>query len=179
MRKLYAFLVVAIAALFIAAAWIGTASAPLEPAPTVAPAATTAPVFPPCRDQVPREKLAPLAAGRGKTTHVFLHYWGAPPPSSLTAVRAGFIARGWSDIAYNGLVTPTGEVWPGRPESMVSGATYGYNDRSVALCYLAYGPRWPVTDAQRLAGGRWLVAAHKRYTRAKFSTHAAAGPRQG
>lgn len=159
---------------FILAVGLVLAPGPADPpAPRPTPTASV-PALPPCLTREPAQAGRPVPMGPRKITHVFLHHWGGTPGSPALALQA-FTSRGYVAIAYNALVTADGQTWPGRPETMQSAATRGFNDRSVAICFLGDLTRAPATDAQLVAGGRWLASALKRYPGARFAEHADAG----
>jgi hypothetical protein len=122
-----------------------------------------------------------MAAAKRRIDFVVLHHWGGPPPASREVAHKAFVSRGYSGIAYNAIVTASGDVWVGRPESERSAATYGLNERSVAICLLGNFDRGNEggergrpprpTDAQIGAAGRELLGMLRRYPGAKFIQH--------
>lgn len=81
----------------------------------------------------------------------------------------------WNDIAYNFLVSRTGEVYEGRGFGIQSAATLGHNDHTYAICFLGNDTKGKddVTDKGRKAitdlivdyegrkGAKLLVKGHR------------------
>lgn len=84
---------------------------------------------------------------------------------------AFFKGQGYSDIAYNALITPKGEVWKGRDEAYIGGSNKGLNAKAVSFCWLGNLDKAPPTDAQLVAAGLWIRAALKRHPGAKLIGH--------
>jgi hypothetical protein len=86
-----------------------------------------------------------------KVTHLFLHHTtGAnlDVPAWMRGIQSFHQGqRGWSDIAYNWLVSPDGDVYEGRGWTVQGGHTAGWNSRSVAVAYLGNGDRTVPNDA--------------------------------
>jgi N-acetylmuramoyl-L-alanine amidase len=65
--------------------------------------------------------------------------------------------KGWSDIAYNFIIMPSGRIYEGPGWTRVNEATKGYNSNSIAICWAGnYENRTPT--AASLAAGRALLA---------------------
>lgn len=79
-------------------------------------------------------------------TDLVIHYSGSnadqEPLHKNCAARVRGIqrfhmdSRGWSDIAYNWLVCRHGYIFRGRGWAVMSAATLGHNDHTVAVCFL-------------------------------------------
>ena len=82
-----------------------------------------------------------------------------------------FKAQGYADIAYNALITPSGEVWKGRDEAYIGGSNKGLNARAVSFCWLGNLDKAEPTDAQIVAAGLWIRSALKRHPGAKLIGH--------
>lgn len=71
--------------------------------------------------------------------------------------------QGWSDIAYNFLVSRDGQIFTGRGWRVMSAATLGHNDHTVAFCFLGADKkgRDDITDKGRRAFSQLIFAAEK------------------
>lgn len=152
---------------------------PAAPAPTPTATATPALPAPPCLDQHGAPQLAPLTALVRPARYIVLHHWGAPPPSSITAMQGIFASMRYNGPPYNAMITRAGVLWQGRPESRESGATWGLNDRSVAVCLVDDLTTRTATDAAVGAAGVWVRGALRRHPRALFVQHRDAGRMYG
>lgn len=85
-----------------------------------------------------------------RVTHLFLHHAAATYQSGAAGMRAiqkfHQDSRGWADYAYNWGVWDDGTIFEGRGWGATGGHTKGWNDRSVAVCYMGDGSR-PVPQA--------------------------------
>jgi hypothetical protein len=102
---------------------------------------------------------------------VVMHHQAGTAWAKPEQARAWFKSQGYEDVAYNALITPKGEVWPGRGEGFMSAANKGLNAKSVAFCFLGNLDKAPPTDAQLVAAGLWVRAALKRHPGAKLIQH--------
>jgi hypothetical protein len=74
-------------------------------------------------------------ANRYPVTEAVLHCAGVPAgwAAQLTgaqmveAIRRWHLQRGWRDIGYHYVVTPSGEVWTGRPADQIGAGVVGHN----------------------------------------------------
>ncbi len=74
---------------------------------------------------------------------IVLHHSGVRNgPKGHDAARAFesyHLSKKWSGIAYNWMVTETGEVLEGRGAGAVSAATKGWNSRTESICFTGWG----------------------------------------
>ena len=82
-----------------------------------------------------------------------------------------FKSQGYSAVAYTVMITPRGDLWPGRPEEYISGANRGLNAKSVSFCWLGNLDHHPPTDAQLVAAAAWVKAARLRHPGAVLIGH--------
>jgi len=97
---------------------------------------------------------------------VYIHHAADPKPSRFgedaeaRKFQNGHMdTRGWSDLAYNFLVTPSGRVLEGRGWGIRPGATRNHNSESVAVCFMGYFHK-PVNEkpsAEAIAACVWLI----------------------
>lgn len=79
-------------------------------------------------------------------THLVVHYSGSDSDEEASHSRCEDRVRGiqtyhmdtkgWSDIAYNWVVCKHGFIYRGRGWPVMSAATFGHNDHTVAVCFL-------------------------------------------
>lgn len=56
-------------------------------------------------------------------------------------------SRGWSDIAYNYIIMPSGRVWEGRGYGVVGAHAPNYNRRGIGVCFAGNYSETPPTPA--------------------------------
>ncbi len=101
---------------------------------------------------------------------VFIHHAADPRPAIAGEFREAqkfqnyhLDTKGWWDIAYNYLVTPSGRVIEGRGAGIRSGATKHENAASYSICFMGdfhYPVNEKPSDASISAAGqliRWLI----------------------
>lgn len=90
---------------------------------------------------------------------LFIHHTdtqGKDGPKEWVAVqRFHMDTRMFADIAYHGGIGPLAEVMEGRPPAMDGGATLGWNQRSLAICFVGDFTSEPATIDQ-LRSAAWL-----------------------
>lgn len=99
------------------------------------------------------------------------HHQAGPAWKTPAQADAHFDAHGYADVAYNAMITPDGQTWPGRPESAMSAANKGLNAKAVAFCFLGDLDKAPATDPAIRAAGAWLKGARQRHPRATVIVH--------
>lgn len=122
---------------------------------------------------------------RQKVKEVAVHYSAAETPlgedhqkcaGRVRAIQKYHMdTRDYSDIAYNFLVCQHGGVFEGRGWDVKSGATYGANHYTIAVCYLGADKagRRDTTDAAYRAIHSVIVEAKKRYPIEAVQPHSA------
>lgn len=87
--------------------------------------------------------------------HVVVHHTADPGPRRKDVrlylreiQRFHQETRGWSDIAYNYLIDPTGVVWEGRGWEVVGSHAPGYNTRGIGVCFMGTYSTQKPTPAQ-------------------------------
>lgn len=102
----------------------------------------------PRRDSPARTKAA---------TAIVLHHTAGTRPSTRGAAMSTIRAvqtfhqntKRWTDIAYNYLVTPDGELVEGRGDRFQNGANTPRNTDTLSVCLLGNMNRDPFTDAEK------------------------------
>ena len=53
----------------------------------------------------------------------------------IERVKKWHLKRGWSDIGYHYYIRRDGEIYRGRELSTIGAHVYGYNSKSIGICY--------------------------------------------
>lgn len=69
-------------------------------------------------------------------SYLIIHHSATESDVSIEDIRAAHIARGFNDIGYHYLVTASGEIVNGRPESQMGAHAKGINSESLGICCL-------------------------------------------
>lgn len=102
---------------------------------------------------------------------VIVHITASNDNATVADIKAGHIARGFSDIGYHWIVDREGIVHKGRSESIIGSHVAGYNTDTIGISYIARGSdsdqngtygRY-MTDIQRSALERQIAVILKRY----------------
>ena len=101
------------------------------------------------------EELAQRAADSTECI-VLLHSENAGP-QTVEDVHRAHLARKWAGIGFHYFIDKKGEIFTGRPRDAVGAHTYGYNQKSVAVCFQGDFSKEQVGDAQ-LDGAVMLMA---------------------
>lgn len=72
---------------------------------------------------------------------IVLHTLAYEGDADIDRVRRWHLDRGWQDVGYHYLVRRSGEVQPGRPESMVGAHALGYNNKSIGIACEGHGDK--------------------------------------
>lgn len=112
--------------------------------------------------------------GWDKRTGFTVHHSGANPHQSVREIQNFHMdTRGWSDIGYNFLINPAGEIFEGRGWNRVGAHAVGYNTATIGVCiigdYNASLPpsaaldacRWMYQEATRLKGSHLALFGHR------------------
>lgn len=99
--------------------------------------------------------------------YAFIHHTVGPAPTTESGEQAEMRNiqnfhqndRGWSDIAYNFLIMPSGRVYEGRGWNRVNAATQGFNSNSLAFCWVGNYETSAPTQASMDAGRALLAQA--------------------
>jgi N-acetyl-anhydromuramyl-L-alanine amidase AmpD len=70
---------------------------------------------------------------------VVVHCTASPDSADhigVDEVRMWHKQRGWSDVGYHWIVTKQGEVQQGRVEDIAGAHAYGYNSKSIGICWV-------------------------------------------
>ena len=69
--------------------------------------------------------------------HTGVDYPGLTPRQIMQRTRDFHVnTKGWTDIAYNFMLDPDGDLWEGRGLKHRPGATKGQNHRTMAVCVM-------------------------------------------
>ena len=79
------------------------------------------------------EELKERAAN--STECIVLHHSENVGPQTVEDVHKGHLARKWSGIGYHYFIDKKGEIFIGRPRNTIGAHTYGFNQKSVAICF--------------------------------------------
>lgn len=77
-----------------------------------------------------------------KIDQIILHCTATPEGEEFSnaQIKAGHLARGFSDIGYHYVIGLNGELRPGRSEAIAGAHCTGHNTRSVGVCYVGGCP---------------------------------------
>ena len=70
---------------------------------------------------------------------IIVHITASNDNATVEDIRAGHIARGFSDIGYHWIVDRQGVVHKGRDESIIGSHTAGLNADTIGIAYIARG----------------------------------------
>jgi len=79
------------------------------------------------------EELAERPAN--STECIVLHHSENGGNQTVEEIHKAHLSRKWAGIGYHYYVDKKGEIFTGRPRNMVGAHTYGYNQKSVAVCF--------------------------------------------
>jgi N-acetylmuramoyl-L-alanine amidase len=74
-----------------------------------------------------------------KINKVTVHITASNDNATIEQIRAGHIARGFTDIGYHWLVDRKGVVHKGRSENLTGAHVAGYNTGNIGISYIARG----------------------------------------
>jgi len=74
-----------------------------------------------------------------EVNELIIHITASNDNATVEDIRAGHIARGFSDIGYHYLIDGEGDCHPGRDEDVIGAHCAGYNVGTIALAYIARG----------------------------------------
>ena len=96
---------------------------------------------------------------------------------SIDTIRKWHVEdNGWSDIGYHWVITLSGAIEKGRPESRSGAHAKGHNKNSVGVCYVGgvdsdMNPKDTRTDAQKETLKCLLEDLRERYPQAEIIGH--------
>lgn len=129
---------------------------------------------------------AALGVGSGgrEVDEIILHCTATPEGEEFSnaQIKAGHLARGFSDIGYHHVIGLDGKVRAGRPEAVAGAHCTGHNMRSIGVCYVGGCPPRTVpnwnkkgkdtrTAAQKAALVRVVKELLRRYPGARVHGH--------
>lgn len=93
----------------------------------------------------------------GQIQYVVVHHSESSPPANHDYCPASVRAfqdyhldgQGWSDIGYNRIVCPHGEVYEGRPLLVVASAAPMFNTNGCHYCFIDNGDQVATIEARR------------------------------
>jgi len=117
-------------------------------------------------------------ANRRTITDIILHCTATPEGKAVTvaAIRAGHLARGFSDIGYHYIIDLDGTIRKGRDESKIGAHCTGHNAHSIGISYVGGldkdgNPKDTRTPEQKAAMARLVKELLRRYPGAKVKGH--------
>ena len=114
----------------------------------------------PARGSTP---LQPSRVTRFVLHHTTGTYAGPQTVRNIQAFHQG-PQRGWADVGYNFLISPSGTVYEGRGWSVQGAHARGFNATSIGVAFIGDG-RQPVPDAVKFAVLRLAEEADRRFGR--------------
>jgi hypothetical protein len=101
-------------------------------------------------------------------TYIVIHHIGPMPAgfpveSPVETIRAWHKAKGWSDIGYHKLITPSGKVLQGRPDAVVGAHAFGANTPSLGVNVIGDFSKAPPQKTQLDALVQTLAVLCKRH----------------
>lgn len=102
---------------------------------------------------------------------VIVHITASNDNATVEQIRAGHLARGFSDIGYHWIVDREGVVHKGRDESIIGSHVAGYNADTIGISYIARGSDTDqngeygkyMTESQRIAFEKKIADILTRY----------------
>lgn len=102
---------------------------------------------------------------------VIVHITASNDNATVADIRAGHLARGFSDIGYHWIVDRAGVVHKGRDESIIGSHVAGYNADTIGISYIARGADGDqngeygkyMTESQRIALEKKIADILTRY----------------
>ena len=101
------------------------------------------------------EELAERAAN--STECIVLIHSENVGPQTVEDVHRGHLSRKWAGIGCHYFIDKKGEIFTGRPRNAVGAHTYGFNQKSVAVCFQGDFNK-EQTEEKQLEGAVMLVA---------------------
>jgi N-acetylmuramoyl-L-alanine amidase len=104
-----------------------------------------------------------------KITDLIIHHSAGSLSQTVQNIDAEHRAEGWSEIGYNFVITPDGNIYSGRDTKYVPSAAYGRNAQSVNVCLIGNfqhddkGYTGPPTNAQLVSLNDLAVHLHHAY----------------
>lgn len=98
----------------------------------------------------------------GPVQYVAVHHSVTPKvgtnkaAAAVKGIQTYQMGNNYSDIAYHFIIDGDGAIWCGRPSNVQGGATLGWNNRSIAICFLG-DYRTDVLDPEQVVAFQWLV----------------------
>lgn len=125
-----------------------------------------------------------VVSGGREVDEIILHCTATPEGEEFSnaQIKAGHLARGFSDIGYHHVIGLDGKVRAGRPEAVAGAHCTGHNTRSIGVCYVGGCPPRTVpnwnkkgkdtrTAAQKAALVRVVKELLRRYPGARVHGH--------
>ena len=127
-------------------------------------------------DRVRRAVTPPQRVRR--ITSIAVHCSATPEGKHHTAadIDRWHRAQGWAGIGYNAVVLLDGTIEEGRDEAQVPTHARGYNQNSIAICYIGgtdanSRPKDTRTEQQKASLLYWLSAKRAQYPQAVIQGH--------
>ena len=122
-----------------------------------------------------REQL--LLREPGDTKYIIIHHSRVKGEHSVHEVHDWHLKRKtkdgkyWAGIGYHFYITKKGEIYEGRPLDAVGSHAYGYNSRSIGVCFEGDFNEEEMTDCQLDASVMLLSLLSLAYGNAEFRRH--------
>lgn len=113
---------------------------------------------------------------RRATDYIVIHHSASGAGTTITDINRWHLANGWSGIGYHYVIYPNGDIWRGRPETMVGAHAYQdaqheANSNGIGICLIGNFETGTPTSAQ-MASLVWLIGdIQARYPKAKVIGH--------
>lgn len=79
-------------------------------------------------------KFADSLIERAKTDYIVVHHTAAVIDYTVNEIHDMHINNGWSGIGYHFYIRKNGDIFEGRPCTMIGAHAEGYNYRSISVC---------------------------------------------
>jgi peptidoglycan hydrolase-like protein with peptidoglycan-binding domain len=97
-------------------------------------------------------------AKRDETNLLVLHHSGTSTRQTVKQIHEFHKnTNKWSGIGYHFYVRTNGEIWQGRPLEYVGAHAFGFNDKSIGICFEGNFEVEKMSMEQK-ESGKWLVA---------------------
>lgn len=112
-------------------------------------------------------RAATCSSGLGSAYRMTIHHTETPTNDSMTpAARLRQIqayhmdVKGWCDIGYHYLMSRDGQLWEGRPDTLLGAHAGGNNTGNIGIAVMGTHDTTPLTDAQVASIARLIKGLH-------------------